>query len=107
MDFFESQDAARRRRPAAWCFSSHWRSYRSSLSVYAVVVSAALAYATKEDADLAPELFLAVVVVTVAVVALGSLYKIAQLRGGGRVVAEALGGRLIPPTPPIRIRGRS
>lgn len=32
-----------------------------------------------------------------AVVAIGSLYKLSQLSGGGRVVAEAMGGRLIQP----------
>jgi len=34
---------------------------------------------------------------TLALVAGGSLYKIAQLRGGGSVVAEALGGELLQP----------
>lgn len=32
-----------------------------------------------------------------AIVAMGSLYKMAQLSGGGKVVAEAMGGRLIQP----------
>ena len=42
-----------------------------------------------------PELLVTVGLATVAVVAAGSLYKIAQLRGGGSVVAETLGGTLI------------
>ena len=33
---------------------------------------------------------------SVVVVACGSLYKIAELRGGGHLVAESLGGRKIP-----------
>ena len=44
-----------------------------------------------------PDLALGVAIATVIVVGGGSLYKIAQLRGGGAVVAEALGGALIPP----------
>jgi Zn-dependent protease with chaperone function len=43
-----------------------------------------------------PELLVQVGLATLAVVAGGSLYKIAQLRGGGAVVAESLGGRLVP-----------
>lgn len=39
----------------------------------------------------------AVSIGTLAVVLLGSLYKISQLSSGGRVVAEALGGRLVSP----------
>lgn len=42
-----------------------------------------------------PELLFQVVLATLAVVAGGSLYKILQLRGGGAVVAESLGGQLI------------
>jgi len=95
MDFFESQDAARR-KTGRLVFFFALAVVSIVLSVYAVV-SAAVAYATKETQIWRPDLFLAVVVVTVAVVAFGSLYKIAQLRGGGRVVAETLGGRLIPP----------
>jgi Zn-dependent protease with chaperone function len=44
-----------------------------------------------------PDLALGVAIATVIVVGGGSLYKIAQLRSGGAVVAEALGGALIPP----------
>jgi Zn-dependent protease with chaperone function len=43
-----------------------------------------------------PELLIQVALATLAVVAGGSLFKIAQLRGGGTVVAESLGGQLIP-----------
>jgi len=44
-----------------------------------------------------PDLAISVAIATVIVVGGGSLYKIAQLRSGGSVVAEALGGSLIPP----------
>ena len=44
-----------------------------------------------------PDLAVGVAIATLVVVGGGSLYKIAQLRSGGSVVAEALGGALIPP----------
>ena len=93
MDFFEDQEDARRktgRLVALFVLAV----LSIIASVYAVV-SGALVYATGEAQFWRPELFLAVVATTVAVVALGSLYKIAQLRGGGRVVAETLDGKLI------------
>jgi Zn-dependent protease with chaperone function len=43
-----------------------------------------------------PDLAAGVAIATAIVVGGGSLYKIAQLRSGGSVVAEALGGALIP-----------
>ena len=42
-----------------------------------------------------PRLLILATLGTLLVVGGGSLYKIAQLRGGGRVVAEELGGRLV------------
>ena len=95
MDFFESQDAARR-KTGRLVFLFALAVVSIVISVYAVV-SAAITYATKEAQIWRPELFLAVVAVTIAVVALGSLYKIAQLRGGGRVESsgdEALDAEL-------------
>ncbi len=94
MDFFESQDAARQKTGRLVLFFA-LAIVSIVVSVYAVV-SAAIVYTTEETQFWHPELFLAVITATVAVVACGSLFKIAQLRGGGRVVAEALGGRLIP-----------
>ena len=44
-----------------------------------------------------PELFMAVTVVTLAIVSLGSLYKIVSLSGGGETVAGLLGGRPLDP----------
>lgn len=41
------------------------------------------------------ELFLYTSLGVLAVVGLGSMFRMAQLRGGGKVVAEALGGRLL------------
>jgi Zn-dependent protease with chaperone function len=44
-----------------------------------------------------PAIFMLAAVGTLVVVGGGSLFKIAQLQGGGRVVAEQLGGRLVNP----------
>jgi Zn-dependent protease with chaperone function len=40
-------------------------------------------------------IFIYVTLAVIAVVTLGSLFRLAQLRGGGKVVAEAMGGRLL------------
>ena len=45
-----------------------------------------------------PDILAAVAAVTLGVIGLGSLYKTWELRQGGRVVAEMLGGRLIHPS---------
>jgi Zn-dependent protease with chaperone function len=94
MDFFGSQDAARQntgRLVALFGLAV----VSLILSVYVVI---ALAFGFAGDGSTGfwhPDLFVAVVVSTAGVVTCGSLYKIAQLRGGGRVVAESLGGRLV------------
>jgi Zn-dependent protease with chaperone function len=41
------------------------------------------------------DVILGTATVIVSVVLLGALYRIAQLRGGGRVIAESMGGRLL------------
>ncbi len=94
MDFFESQDAARRKTGRLVTLFA-MAVVSIILSVYAVVAIAMVV--SSAGAPLwDPLLFLAVVAATIAVVVCGSLYKIAQLSGGGRVVAEALGGTLVP-----------
>ena len=42
-----------------------------------------------------PQVFLGSTLVTLAIVAIGSIFKISQLAGGGGIVAESLGGRLV------------
>ncbi len=42
-----------------------------------------------------PQIFLGASVITLAIVSIGSLVKISQLNGGGSVVAESMGGRLV------------
>ena len=95
MNFFERQDAARRQTGLlVLLFGLAMASIIAS--VY-VIVTAAIVSQYKQFGFWQPELLLAVIGVTVTVIALGSLYKIAQLRGGGSYVAESLGGKLVPP----------
>jgi len=42
-----------------------------------------------------PQIFLGASVITLAIVFVGSAFKISQLNGGGSVVAESMGGRLV------------
>jgi Zn-dependent protease with chaperone function len=94
MNFFERQDVARR-KTGLLVFLFILATLSIIASVY-VVVTGAIVSQNKQFGFWQPELLLAVVGATVVVITLGSLYKIAQLRGGGSVVAESLGARLIP-----------
>jgi Zn-dependent protease with chaperone function len=42
-----------------------------------------------------PTVFLGATLITLAIVSIGSVFKISQLAGGGSVVAESMGGRLV------------
>ncbi|WP_111643212.1 M48 family metallopeptidase [Marinimicrobium alkaliphilum] len=99
MNFFEHQDQAKRNtRRLIVLFA---------LAVIALVIAATVliggimfylrAPSTVEDIRLGTgfEILTWVAVFMVILVSFGSLYKWLQLRGGGKVVAEALGGRLI------------
>jgi len=44
---------------------------------------------------LSSRIFIQVSLVVIAVIAAGTLYRLAQLRGGGKAVAEAMGGQLL------------
>ncbi|HEY0961674.1 MAG TPA: M48 family metallopeptidase [Pseudomonadales bacterium] len=48
-----------------------------------------------EQAQAAPEVFAGVSAVVLSIVLLGTLFRTMQLRGGGKAVAESLGGRLL------------
>jgi Zn-dependent protease with chaperone function len=101
MDFFESQDRARRKTGHLVIFFI--------LAVIAIIVMVHLVVsigvmvgAAKLDKNLPIlltdwRLMLGVAAGTILVVSLGSLYKIAELRRGGSYIAERLGGRPIPP----------
>lgn len=100
-DFFQQQDAARRGTTRLVVLFS--------LALLAIVVSVEVLLAATmgyfgRDPDTGaidwtavgdPRLLILAVAGTLVVVGGGSLYKIAQLRGGGRVIAEELGGRLV------------
>jgi Zn-dependent protease with chaperone function len=100
MDFFASQDAARRKTGLLLLYFG--------LAVFLIIVAiyAALTflfvYQQSKNGSFDPsrlwnpDLFISVVSLTLIVVVSGSLYKIAVLRTGGARVAEMLGGRLIP-----------
>ncbi|MXZ39805.1 MAG: M48 family metalloprotease, partial [Holophagales bacterium] len=100
-DFFQQQDTARRGTTRLVVLFS--------LAVLAIVVSvevllaATMGYFGRDPETGAidwtavgdPRLLILATLGTLLVVGGGSLYKIAQLRGGGRVIAEELGGRLV------------
>jgi len=103
-DFFQQQDAARRksvRLVALFCAAVG----TIVLAIY-VVVALLVANVPSEtvgehSGDVAglwnAELFVLVSLGTLAVISLGSLYKIAELSAGGEKVALMLGGRRIDP----------
>lgn len=99
MDFFESQDRARRRTGHLIFF------YLLAValivaSIYFVVLFAAdMGGLDLERSHPAwhPELFFVVSAATIGVIALGSVYRILQLRSGGSRVAEMMGGRRVNP----------
>ncbi|MBW2384652.1 MAG: M48 family metallopeptidase [Deltaproteobacteria bacterium] len=100
--FFENQDRAHRnttRLVLLFCLAA----VAIALSLYAIAAVATGFRGTDpvtqqlvfEIVWLDPLLMLQVGLLTLAVVGGASLYRISQLSGGGRVVAEGLGGRLL------------
>lgn len=100
MDFFGSQDAARRKTGmlvAYFCIAV----VLMILTLYAVavlVVNSANSHNGKSPNGARlwhPEVFLIVTGGTVAVITIGSVYKTSQLSAGGAAVADQLGGRML------------
>jgi Zn-dependent protease with chaperone function len=104
MDFFQNQEVARKRTGLLIVFFG--------LAVLLIVVTVYLAIAmilhwadpsARSDQPLSlvglwdPQLFGTVALGTASLIGGGSLYRIASLAGGGRTVAELLGGRLLHP----------
>jgi len=112
MDFFARQDVARRNTTRLVVLFG--------LAVLAIVASidlllaGTLGYLGRDPATgaidwslvLNPALLALATSGTLVVVGGGSLFKVAQLRGGGRVVAEELGGRRINPDTAVPIEQR-
>ena len=100
MDFFASQELARRK--TKWLIFYFILAVICMIAGIYLVVVLALATQTKGDQAVAINLFDPVILGIVAlsvisVVGCGSLYKVAELRGGGESVASMLGGRRLPP----------
>ena len=104
MDFFEHQDKARKNTKilvvyfviAVACIIASV--YIASLLIfYGFNEKQQSATQLPELALWDPNLFLYVVLGTLGVVIIGSLYKTAALAKGGSAVAESLGGRLVNP----------
>ena len=94
MDFFEHQERARK--------ASGRLVVLFGLAVAGIVASVYLAVVVFLDVKTGiglwqPQLFLGVAGGVLAVMAAGSLFKTAQLKGGGGVVARRLGGRRVDP----------
>ena len=100
MDFFASQDAARK-KTSLLLFYFGLAVLFIIIAVYLVIVFF-FVYQGSKTGQPSPtqiwnlELFGSVTVATLLVVICGSLYKISILRSGGTSVAEMLGGKLIP-----------
>jgi Zn-dependent protease with chaperone function len=101
MDFFEHQDRARRNTGLLIVYFV----IAVALIITAVYLAVAgvLFYGQTRDSLgrtaqtlWYPELFAAVSLATIVIVAAGSLFKMAELSSGGEVVARALGGRIVP-----------
>ncbi|HEY5621255.1 MAG TPA: M48 family metallopeptidase [Pontiella sp.] len=104
MDFFARQDSARKQTGLLSVYFG-LAVVLTALLVYFLPVSVWFLHRTKQGApDISPpgfwhpDLFMTVCGITLAVIAGGTLFKIAQLKhGGGSGVAEMLGGRQILP----------
>ncbi|NNG03088.1 MAG: M48 family metallopeptidase [Inquilinus sp.] len=102
MDFFAHQEAAKRQtsRLVGYFFAA----VVSIIVALYLVAALLLTYAEAESGEPTgpatlwnPELLAMVAGGTLIVILAGSLFKIAALRGGGKSVAESLGGRLVQP----------
>jgi Zn-dependent protease with chaperone function len=99
VNFFEHQDRARQstRLLVVLFFAAIF----SLVVITTFLVAAAIAVSEQNlEPGMTPDfvgsdIFISVSFLVVSVVLLGTLYRHTQLRGGGRVVAESLGGRLL------------
>jgi len=89
MNFFEQQDRARRRTGLLVVL------FVAAVAAIISAVYVAALLALGGDLVWEPDVFLAVTLVTVLIVAAGSTYRIITLSGGGAAVAAMLGGRKV------------
>ena len=100
MNFFESQDTARRNtRKLIVLFALAVISLIVITNILVMLVfgmaSAGSGSAAAVQLQFDPAVFLLVSTVIISVVTLGSLYKLASLRGGGARIAEMMNGKLL------------
>jgi Zn-dependent protease with chaperone function len=100
MDFFAQQDeATRRSRVLVWYLILSV--VLTVVAVYAAATAIFVSMGSHGGGGDSPfwsaPRFAAVAGCTLALIVAGTLYKMAELSGGGAAVARALGGRLIPP----------
>ena len=105
MDFFARQDQARKKTKLLVFYFVVAVILIVALNylVALVVFSGAQARQHRDDRYEAatplvlwnPPVFLGATLITLAIVSIGSVFKISQLAGGGSVVAESMGGRLV------------
>ena len=97
MDFFERQDVARRTTLLliALYIVGLLALVVSLVAVYWVIAITLLNLVVFSETFLLG--LIAVVVITIAIIGLSTLYRVVSLRGGGSVVAEGLNGRLVDP----------
>jgi len=96
LDFFETQDVARKhtgRLVLLFVLAVLGIIVSTYLLVAGVVIASGNGQGAGHLTD--PGLLVLIGGATILVVGGGSLYKLNQLRGGGRVIAEQLGGRLL------------
>lgn len=104
MDFFEQQDVARRStvKLIVLMILAVVGIVALTYPVACIAIMFAVSAGSEGEQQIDPNVFLqpqwiiAVTLMVSMVVVFGSLFKISQLRAGGRVVADMLGGRLIP-----------
>lgn len=102
MDFFQAQDRARRN--TVKLVTLYLLAVIAIVVTVYLVVIIAFGYAGEAppaasiwDRIWIPDLFLTVALVILAVITIGTLYRMSQLRKGGSAVAEMMGGRKVEP----------
>ncbi|HEY9737308.1 MAG TPA: M48 family metallopeptidase [Trichocoleus sp.] len=96
MNFFEHQDEARRNTTRlVILFAVAIASM--ILAFYLVAVVTIAMGSSGRTGFWQPGLLVLIAIATLSIIGLGSLTKIAQLKGGGSVVAQSLGGRRLDP----------
>jgi Zn-dependent protease with chaperone function len=91
MDFFEHQDQARRQTGRLIAL------FIVAVLALLVGLNAVVGAVMASQGEVHPLAFVFVTLGALSLITLGSLYRISSLRGGGRKVAEMLGGRRLQP----------